>query len=468
MLLVAVVAVVNAISLPSTAPADVDGDYVVTAAWNLATEGVFSTSRDDGPLDHHPGREPLFPALLAGAILVDAVVHGGGVVDDLDVDCVVEGTSPACRAPNARWKLLNGVLLLCLVGLTWATARLWLPPAWALAPTAVVATSTSVLGYVDTYYTEVLAALLLLAASAASVQLQRSGRRRWAVAGGLSLGLLALTKAIFLYVIPLVAAVVWLVGDRTTRDARTAHGRVVAVLVVAALSLPVAWMARNAVAGEGWVITRGADAVLMTRLSYDTLTAREAGAAILYCATPTHGPDLAAALLPEDAHARLDRDDPDGYYQGHERVRDEVDRDGLGTVLARRAVPHVVLTPLLLYRGAVPWAQFDVDGPAVHVGDLAAELIGRTYLPAMAVLAWWGWRRRRSSLALFVTPALASFALYAGMTHFMPRYSVPAVGVGALAVAVAAHALWRRGRSEDRRATGAAPPPSPVAEDVSA
>jgi lipopolysaccharide export LptBFGC system permease protein LptF len=52
--------------------------------------------------------------------------------------------------------------------------------------------------------------------------------------------------------------------------------------------------------------------------------------------------------------------------------------------------------------------------------------------------------RRRLDLGLFVLPAVGLLAFYALLSHFIPRYSVPALPAAIVAFLALAHAMWSR------------------------
>ncbi|HEX2486945.1 MAG TPA: hypothetical protein VHQ66_16685 [Myxococcota bacterium] len=414
-----------------------DAEHLVMA-WNLAHHGV--VSRYDSPgAEPRPTwrREPLYPALLAVylAAATDPAVH--------DLECLSRG-APPCRPLLRGLKRVNVAIFLALAAASFWAAREVLGPgllAWA-AFAAVVANGVF-WGLLDDLRTETAAALALVVASTFLHRIARGSRRARDVAGaGVAFGLLILTKAIFLYVLPALLA---LAGWLALRPA----GRAAALRLCAAAALAFgvagAWMARNAFHGGRFVVAEDR-AVLAIRAEYDTMTWREWRAAWLYYARELGpvGRRLERDFAPADWE-RLRRDHPDGFYLRAKRnvgaaaqragpLRPD-GREPKGLDAAARAVildhlpmhlaligPLAVQAALVREAGSRPWPL----GAALD--RLAFAIVPGLLLASAVALA----RGRLAALA-FLLPSLASFALHVGATHAIARYSWPLLPVATIA-----------------------------------
>jgi hypothetical protein len=290
---------------------------------------------------------------------------------------------------------------------------------------------------------ELPAAALLLAASAALVAAWRSGRVRNFALAGLCFGLLALTKAAFFYVfIGLVAflAALVVIGARKL-ERKAALARILA-LALAFAAIVVPWMTRNYVQlGQFQVAERGG-VVLYLRALKNEISWEQYQGAFYYWAPVPLQPAIGAALgfgpadlkrggrlerfhrVPE---AEFYREDIAAWHAGRPddaitfirkalaeelrltRLAEETGAERADTIMQREALNmiaanpsrHLATTPLFLWRGA--FFAFPV------------------LLAAFLYAAW----RRNYPFLVFVVPGLGSLVFFGLVTHFLPRYSVP-------------------------------------------
>ena len=340
---------------------------------------------------------------------------------------------PLRRAVEQVTALLAAVTVTGVFALTLALAGL-LPALLALC---------ACLGwfyYAQSVLFESLAAFLLFWHAAALWQTWRHPRLPAAIASGLFLGLLVLTKAAFQYwlvAVPVVLlAACWLQPDR--RRARAS-----AALVLTACMVAVPWMVRNALhAGHFSVSGRSSD-ILSIRAEYGTMSWPEIVGAYGYWtpaprAIPGHTEvtnRIMKFLEPEVGYAGFDRGDKNGYYMRSQRhagmvahragimdplwtasetrLRAAVRRAAL-TMIREDWLKHLTLTPAFLLRGT---------------GAMGLGLFGLLAVPAFGLVLVSAWRRRDIALLLFLMPAVYTFAFHATVTHFIPRYGMPAVPV---------------------------------------
>lgn len=220
--------------LINSGPIIADGKENLTTASNLIRYGIFSSADDSVPLPDMK-REPAWPTLTAGLLLLSGLYQ-------------IEPDKLATQH-QVLFKEMNAVFLALVVGFAsglawfWARRRLL---AWIIALVLALAALTTMPRLVNYFNNEPLAMLLVLAASALTFFASR-GTWRSAVSLGLALGLLALTKAQFLYIafIPIVA-----LGFMSKKQAGFA------LLVFALVVTP--WLARNTITfGKPAISERG-------------------------------------------------------------------------------------------------------------------------------------------------------------------------------------------------------------------
>jgi 4-amino-4-deoxy-L-arabinose transferase-like glycosyltransferase len=221
-------------NLINCAPIVHDGKENLTVASNLIRYGVFSSSGDSSPAPDMK-REPAWISLTAGLLLLTGNQH-------------IKPEQLATRS-QTLFKRMNAVFLALVVGLASGLAwRLAQRPvfAWIISLSLSLAALLTTPRLVNFFNNEPLAMLLLLAASALT-HFAFKGTWRSAISLGLALGLLALTKAQFLYIafIPIVV-----LGFVSRKQAG------LALLAFALIVTP--WIARNTAAfGQSAISERG-------------------------------------------------------------------------------------------------------------------------------------------------------------------------------------------------------------------
>lgn len=166
-------------------PIVADGKENLTAAVNLANNFVFSSA---SPATPDMTREPAWPALAALVIVLASFQDIG--VDDLSTS-------------HARFfKAINVALYALTIGLAGGCMYVYTRKPVVALPVLVL--SAAIFGslprLVNSFNNEALATLLLLVASILLAKNFRVDSTRWGIALGAACGLLALTKAQFLYI----------------------------------------------------------------------------------------------------------------------------------------------------------------------------------------------------------------------------------------------------------------------------
>jgi hypothetical protein len=416
----------------SLAPETGGSLHNLSLTWNLWRWGVASTRRA-APTELQPDnrREPLYSLLLAGVLAASA---------DRETPtraCLFQ-REPACEAFLAARAVLGpgpAAYLACLLFAT--TGALW--------------------RVLDRAKSETLATLLVLLASwGLYTAVSRARWRGPAIAAGVALGLLMLTKAVFFFAGPLLlaAALAPLDGRRPWRP--------VGVALAVAYLVTAPWVARNLAHDLGFGISRDRE-VLAIRAEHTTMSWREWSAAWLYFAG--EGSGLARAALersfaPED-WARLMESNPDGYYLRAKKNRGAVaDRVADGpmtedaTYRAAKAVildhwpMQIAVTGPFAVRGIFVGQNLYRWPPAKRVARTLANLM----VPALAIWVVLLALRADAARLWFAALPVYSYAFHAGITQNIDRFTWPilpeaAVAFAALCALAASRAAARtRGR----------------------
>jgi len=247
---------------------------------------------------------PLYPALLAVAAEVDGGLRQG-------MDCVVasDGKDAACpsRAPSVRW-----LQFLELAGVFWLVW--WLGRAvggegvgW-LSLLVAFGTAPLLVRSVDYLMTEMTCLLLTTGAMAAAIQAVRGARPVCAcAAAGMLLGLAALTRPAFLYLIPAsgIGALIW---------ARRRAVWPVLGMGAAAILVLGPWVLRNWLVLGRAALTYGYDShTLVQRIAFDSMSWREYG--LSYVCWLPDGNEIGRGLAGAGACDRFGWDEhPNSFY----------------------------------------------------------------------------------------------------------------------------------------------------------
>lgn len=466
-----------------------DAQDNLEAGYNLAYFGVlsFDDATEGGAAGLTPSnyREPLPIWAIAAYVRLHPALATGHTADTLNAGAAVR----TVKAVNLVWAALClvGVAALCLVGVA-VRPPLLATGAALVAMGLVYVYFLSQNKVINLLYTELEAATLLVWFAVTTTLALRGWRWGWFAASGVFIGLLALTKAVFLYVAVGVVGVllvvyVWrpAVGGRWGVVARLA----VFSVALAATVLP--WMTRNAVLFGDFGITQRGGVILMIRAYLDGMTHEEWVGGFYHYSTPGPFKDFLGAQLgftPQDefdgrlmrlnrgnAYWMADREadragkpeDAVSYYRAGraERVRLQNQFEAAGHPNPTHAADDALQTLALERILADPVAHLKVSVLMAWRGLWGMATPAPLALAAVGVLFGMTggglWRRDPYLLGAGLAP-FGAYLFYALFTHFITRYLEPmaplllanTVIVGTLAGA----ALW--GRLARRRAVPAA------------
>ena len=453
-------------------------------AFNLVRHGEFHDSgrlpedRAAGKLRPYARRAPGYPVYLAAVFATFPELGGIGEA------CI---SDPGCAAAvPVRRRVQQATAV--VGGLTVAATFL---AAWVLtggSRAASAAAGLLCLSLLPRDTPSLLAGFLLLGHAVLAAETWRRPRLVTGVAGGIALGLLALTKAAFQYWLAGVV-VVWLAAAWRDAGRGRASAPAFAALLVAAWSLTLPWMIRNAAqVGHFGISGRGGE-MLSVRAEYGRMTWAEVrGAFAYYLPAPRAVDGVRRAAMrwlePElFGYARFDRENPEGFYgrakdyegdvaaranaidpgwrAGGQAARDAALKRASLELMREDWLKHAALTLVFAGRGSAFAADAVCTSAADSLGVRWDWLAHRVcfvpkglsflFLPALGWLLVLAWKRRDAAAAFLLLPAACSFGFHALATHFVPRYSLPLVPVLALTLALAAREVRRPSAAGGRR-----------------
>jgi glycosyl transferase family 22 (putative mannosyltransferase) len=457
LLLAPVLCAVWLISLTGS-PVCCDAYDTLRMAVNLAHHGVMSLDRSP-PYTPSMYREPV-PA-LSGAAMV-AIVDA--VAGPAELTAYVEGE-------RARWlKAQNLLWLLSLCASTYLAIRsftgsLWPAIGGALLAQAIFFTPLTKAWGVDSLYTEIpSAAVLMLGSFLIARGVSRAGWVRMGLVG-MTFGVLTLIKAATLFVfagLVVVIAVLWAVRRERVPPHRALAG--VAMLVLGCAVVVAPWLARNYHTFGRLRIREGSGMVLYFRTvlgdgiwpsqflgsfyawspralrptvglvtGYGPADLRRGGRLEQLSTFPDSGfleQDKAAMFegRPEDAVSYFYR-----AHAEHTRVSRQLREAGVSH-------PMLVADDVLMER-----ARARIRERPLALLALTVPVLWRSAMltfPLLAVALGWALWRRDDELLMFCLPAFALILFYGLVSHGEPRYAMPVLPIAIVAAGVLARSAW--------------------------
>lgn len=421
---------------PAAAPPTSDARFYTRLALGVSDFGVYGEFRGAARAPT-PAMEilPLYPLFLATLVQTDAALG-----DSLRCALTPRAEVAACPRHYATLVRVQTTLLALAAWLVWLTAWTWTGrtrvawlalgvtlPAGVLpefAPLALTENLTLPLG-----------GLFCLGLALA---VREARPWRGALVMGLALGLLALTRPSFWYLLLAMAACAALLAP-WSRCRSAALALAMSAALGAVLVTP--WLVRNVLEFDTLAMSGGpyGGRTLMQRAAYNDMRWDEFGAAFLFW-LPDFGDSLARALLPASSVERLGWEQDSFYQASVRRVRAAL-RAGAGVVdldtvlreeVLARPVAHARATLVLAWRG-------------LFIGKtwgLVAWLCALTVALREA-------RRRDWSLPLLFAPAVFLCLFQAAVSVSIPRYNLLLLTPLALAIALQVDgsvARWRARR----------------------
>ncbi|MEW5727598.1 MAG: phospholipid carrier-dependent glycosyltransferase [Pseudomonadota bacterium] len=414
-------------------PANDSVDYL-SYARSLYLSGSYAGTPEGPQADIRPGREPLYPLMVA----VAARLYPPLATALVECSPPSDGCASGFRAlafVNAALVAGTAVVAAMLAERLGGGRLAWVV-AWGYI--AFNFQSLKDVKYVISDYLAVFLAALAGLALVAAVQ-RRESWWRW-LAAGLALAALGLCKAIFVPFGALVVAVLLAAGAWGLR--RRGPRALAPALLVAAVLAAVngGWILRNVV----WfgVADDGRSYVaLSTREVFDHMRPDEHLAAWLWW-TRGPGDDWAKGLLPRESWRRHEWYEADGFYLQGQNARNQermarLMAGGLDESQARKRMagvivgeildhlPDYLLTmPVLFYRG-IWFDEFIVFG-----------------LPMLVWGLGWAVKRRRWDVVAALSAGLWSLTVYPAISLNIPRYQLVAVTALAVAAGLGSERLW--------------------------
>jgi hypothetical protein len=374
----------------------------LTYGRTLAETGRYAGTPAGPTADPQPGREPLYPALIAGVMRLDPLLRANAG------RCIGRNGDASCMPIYRSLAWVNALLVAATAVFAFATVRALGGPAMAAyVAGAYVLFNQQIMKELNHVVSDYLAMALASALALAFALALRQPRSalRWLSAGGM-LGLLILTKASYL-VFGGLFAVIGLLVAIVRRDRAGLIGWFAVCFVAGGLAA--GWMVRNeAVFGRAALTDGRGGIALSTREALDHMRGPELAAAYLWW-TRGFGAGLAKRLFSEADWHRHEWYVPDGFYiqgqfTGYEaRVARFMAQPGVDRPAAEEAVSGAVLREIV-----ADWPDYLATMPAVFYRGLWFDEFVVLGFPAFVWLTLRAVRHRGRGWLLVASPTCSA------------------------------------------------------------
>ncbi len=466
-----------------------DGTQNLSIAVNVFKHGVFSL--DNRP---HPKptnfREPLDPLLVALHLKL-AVPEA---VDRPLADFRSGELTRTVKLSNLLW-VFGGLMAVWALSLRLGGGNLWGALATALSFQIFFHGGT----YIDTLYTELSTATLMLWATYGLLRAVQTQSLAWFFGSGVLMGLLALGKASFAYIgavaVPLLMAALLIARrpDRFSASKVVVWGLVMGLAFVLTLA---PWLARNYVHFDNLRITERGGPVLWGRAHMNNMSNEEV-LGLIY----DHGPTLYRRAVagtpmaeapgdferggrwqrinrhlstfwesdrraayegkPENAISfhyhlaaqytqRVDQKRDQGHPNPDQAVGDEMKGEAMA-LLKARPWRHVAMTAPFFWHGFWSFKKVELPFVSIETQDALGELLNLFAGVALFGVFFYGLVRRHAQWVAVTVLPVGLLMFYAFLSHNIPRYSTPAHPMMLLALVLVVRTLWLRWRRRTQR-----------------
>ncbi len=431
-----------------------DASYHIRTGYNLINHWTYSCRSSDRP-EPDAYREPTMAAYIA------MLITASSTLGSVDVETTLAGGD---ALEILRYAQLL-ILILTAFGAMYFVFLITKNFFCSYVALLLTGFSYSLFFSAWSINTEHMAALFVIATSISLYEIVRGGGKKCFAFLGVSLALLVLTKAVFMYLIVFVLiflVVLGLAGKFVKKELVTG----LVILLAAYFAFVGSWMVRNYIHFGKFYITGRAGVILSIRAEYNMMNTKEYFGSFLFWTPDNYVRKKLIprffgekALHPGGALARLSEVNPRGYYKLGRAVRSNVAKS-YGAPLETAAVDtevrnaakekilshpfrHIVTTIPCAWRGLFVEDRYSLSVPFSMV--LASSVgINLAYFGSLFFLAGLGVKRRKWDLFASTFPALYLYGITSFCTLSVPRYNQPLIPVLIVALLTMVHLLINR------------------------
>lgn len=415
-----------------------DANHYMKMGYNFIKHQTYSPDNSPNPVPS-TYREPGYPTYVGLAIGLDSELRSMGM------DELLGGGRGLVGLRKAQIPLLLLAGFLTMYAVYSLTGSMGLGYVGFL----LVGLSMSLMTSIYTLKLEHFLAPLLLIVSIFFYKLVQKQSWKYFVLCGLSLGVLVLTRAVFMYLnIFMVLFLAYLGFSKLIARRKLILGT---LLFLACYFVIVgSWQIRNYIHFKSMRLAGRGGVVLSVRSQYNMMTAKEYFGSFLYWTPDSYiKGNLIKALYGKGAWqeggalGRLNRSNySDGYYRTGRAVRDrlireygakgetsEVDKGvrkaAFGKILSH-PFRHIFTTLPIGWRGLFAEKGYALRAPFV-AAVMSSVLINLAYFGSLFFVAIRSIRLKQWDILSLLLPGLYLYGINSFMTHNIPRYSIPVI-----------------------------------------
>lgn len=405
-------------------------------AYNLAHYGVLSKACEDFSKPCPPElreptyyREPVMPAVFAGLI---SIIPGVAALDRSNFF-----TSPGYLQPSVArlvrqmsWAFvfitaLCGLLITFLVSGSWSLSYLSF---------YLIGTSPVMSHYTQFFLTENMASMLFGITAIFLVYGLKFESRTSILLSGVSLGILALTRAVFSYLWPaylLVLGIMWL----KRREARKEALVFITLFLMGFFATTTVWKTRNYIVFNDFKISQRGGRALTIRTFFNQMSMQELGASFLLWSPYKPAKVALRNHFPPEATQRFDRSNASGFYRlarahGAKKIEQMgsiegdtyLKKEAIGTILSA-PIKHILVSVSFGVRGMfTEYAKEFGNSYSIQKFWVNVILFGAFFIVCASALCTGNYL-----LLAVLLPALCSFCFHACFSNSRTRYNQPII-----------------------------------------
>jgi hypothetical protein len=425
-------------------PTSDDLQYIVMG-YNIQKYGTFSM--DESDIDNPEPtayRDPGYPAYLALCMKLHPVLNSMTLDEMLD-----HGLKTL--------RYLQIPLIIIAAFLAMYAAYIFTRK-WFLAYMVLVLTGFSeVMAIISNHLlSENLAAIFILLCSIFLYKTYKTKKVLYFILMGISLAILTFIKAIFMYLIGILAIVLIILLFKYAKENKRKFIAGVILFVVSYSLIVGGWMFRNNIHFNQWTIANKGGIVLCYRSKLNTMTTKEFMASFIYWLPGEKGKEgLLEKFFDEKDYIRLNKsveNEAGLRYSAREDLRDLIDsymNQGYGEQeanlyadrdLREIAMKNIITDPLRHIIISIPiawlglWVETGyklilINQNMFFIEFRSAFLIPLIMFACFFVSIIWSIIRKKWGILLFMTPSLYLYLMNALVTHGKERYNYPLIPV---------------------------------------
>ncbi len=462
--------IITALSIASTAhgkPPSSDDQHYVIMGYNFQKYGTISL--EDGDIeDPEPTafREPGYPVYLAICMFLNPVLR------NMDLEELYSGGLKTLRLSQIPLVIIIAIFVMFII---YSFTRSYL-----LAYIAMFLTGASeVMSVISNHLlSENLAALLIVLVSLSLYKIFKTGRIAYFIMLGISMAVLVLTKAIFIYLIYILMIIALILLFKKYRTVWKKFLAGICLFLFIYFAIVGGWMFRNYRHFNEFTLSNKGGIVLYYRSVLNTMTRKEYLASFIYW-LPGEGAreTLLNMFFDEEDYKNLDRKDESGYRQGTKKVlagmQDSYIQQGYSeqesVLLADRemrqaALQRIIKDPARHILATIPIAwkgtfietgySFMIRNPNWFILQLRSVVFLNIFLFfCFFYVIIYSIVKKKWAVSLFFLPPFYMFFMHSFITHNKPRYNYPLIPLMIIAIVLLAYyfiQMYKNRKNRDR------------------